>query len=123
MKHIQNFDNFINESEEFLNEGNEVNLSDQFALVYYGGSIGTKRTYPIFVKGTWGDVMETGNDKEALKEVAKRRNKNLTAAEKKYYRMGYTVIELTPRKRDEIKNLSSYQQSSFNDKIEDFTQD
>lgn len=86
-------------------ETTQVNLSNQFALVFYGGSIGATKNFPVFIKGGVGSVITTGNDKETLKADAKRKTKQLSAGEKSYYKMGYSVIELTPKKVEQIKSL------------------
>ena len=103
----------LNKSEEFeINEG-EINYkTDKYALVLVGGSIGSKGSFPLFVSGQMGSIVETSNDKEALVEVKKRRNKQLSPGEKTYYRMSYKVIELTSNKIKEIDLLISKQSSS-----------
>jgi len=110
MKHIETFESFLNEA--------EVNLNDKFALVSVGGSIGQIRRnmYPVFAKGQSGNVIETGNDKEELKEKAKQMRSRLSSGERSYYRMNYTVIELTPRKVQEINYLKDYQAKSEKEK-------
>ena len=103
----------VYESAEFeINEG-EINYkTDKYALVLVGGSIGSKGSFPLFVSGQMGSIVETSNDKEALVEGKKRRNKQLSPGEKKYYRMSYKVIELTSNKIKEIDLLISKQSSS-----------
>jgi hypothetical protein len=124
MERIKSYTEFINESEsiEFhnpINEG-EVNFrSDKYAIIFLGGSIGQRNSYPIFCKGQMGSVYETGNDKESLKETAARLRKQLSPGEKKYYGMSYTVIEMTPYKIKEIEYLISKQQETANESIED----
>lgn len=102
-----------------VNESEVNYTSDKFALVFVGGSIGQRASTPIFVKGQMGSVSETGNDKEVLKEKAARLRKQLSAGERKYYGMNYTVIELTPSKVKEIDYLKSQQQASNADSVEE----
>jgi len=102
----------VNESiNEPIFEG-EISLSDQFALVLCGGSIGAKQSFPIFIGNIMGTVIETGNDKDYLIEEKKRRNKQLTPGEKSYYRMSYKVIELTNSKIKLINDLIAAQNKS-----------
>jgi len=114
---LLSFDDFINESakDEFLFESGDINLSDKFALVFVGGSIGSKPKYPVFVKGSMASIHETGNDKDELKEKATRMRKQLSPGEKKYYGMNYTVIELTSSKIKEVDYLIAQQRKSEND--------
>lgn len=113
MKHISTFESFINESTLIL-EG-EVNLSQQFALVSTGGSIGSLPKYPVFTRNGMGSIIETSDDKEALKQDAASMRSRLSPGERKYYGMGYTVIELTPRKIKEIEMLQSAQSKAQGD--------
>ena len=113
MKHISNFESFLNES-SLISEG-DVNLSQQFALVLTGGSIGSRPKYPVFTRNGMGSIVETSDDKEALIQDAKRMRKMLSPGERKYYGMGYTVIELTPRKISEIEMLQSAQNKAQSD--------
>jgi hypothetical protein len=120
MNNLYTFNEFLNEEARFtlLLEG-EVNLqTDKFALVFVGGSIGQSRQYPIFIGGSIGSIYETGNDKEALKEKAKRMRKNLSPGERKYYGMNYTVIELTPSKIKDVNYLLSKRQETEKEPIE-----
>jgi hypothetical protein len=104
------------ESEDFIFEGDVNYKSDKFALVSKGGSIGSKPKYPVFTGGKMASIIETSNDKEALKEKAKRMAKSLSPGERKYYGMGYSVIEITPSKVKEIEHLIDFRKSSENDK-------
>jgi hypothetical protein len=117
MKHTKNFNEFLNENKLF--EGDVNYRSDKFALVFIGGSIGSRATYPIFVSGSMGSIIETGNDKDVLKETAARMRKQLSPGEKKYYGMNYTVIELTPRKIQDIDYLINKQSETNGEKTED----
>jgi hypothetical protein len=102
----------INESKsEPIFEGS-VNLSNQFALVLVGGSIGATKTFPIFVGRDMGSIVETGDDKDALVSVKNQRNKTLSPGEKSYYGMSYKVIELTKSKVKQINNLIAFQDKS-----------
>ena len=89
----------------------EINLSEKFALVRKGGSIGTisRITVPVFVTGgRQGEVLKTGNNKEVLQAEAKQLRKYLSSTEKSYYGLGYTVVELTPAKIKEINMLINF---------------
>jgi len=114
----------VKESEEIaesfeINEG-EINYkTDKYALVLVGGSIGSKQSYPLFVSGSMGSIIETSNDKDALVETKKRMNKQLSPGEKSYYRMSYKVVELTSNKIKEIDMLISKQSSSEDTIIEE----
>ena len=81
--------------------------NDDFALVVLGGSIGSKTSLPIFVNGKMGSIVESGNNKEMLKEKAARMRKQLSAGERKHYGMSYTVVALTPAKVKEIERLKN----------------
>ena len=81
--------------------------NDDFALVMLGGSIGSKTSLPIFVNGKMGSIVESGNNKEMLKEKAARMRKQLSAGERKHYGMSYTVVALTPAKVKEIERLKN----------------
>ena len=88
--------------------GSRVNYqNDDFALVMLGGSIGSKTSLPIFVNGKMGSIVESGNNKEMLKEKAARMRKQLSAGERKHYGMSYTVVALTPAKVKEIERLKN----------------
>jgi hypothetical protein len=114
---IRKMKEVTNESELF--EG-DINLqTDNFALVRVGGSIRSKNSIPVYAGGKMGIVIETGNDKEVLKEKAKSRRKSLSAGEKSYYGMNYVVIALTSAKRIEIDYLYDIQKKSETDKIEE----
>ena len=104
MNHLPTFEQFLNESnEDFVSEG--VNYtSDKFALVSIGGSLATERDIPIFVSGRFGTIVETGNDKDVLKEKASRLRKGLSSGERKHYGYDYKVIELTPAK---VKSINA----------------
>lgn len=105
------------ESEDFIFEGDVNYKSDKFALVRKGGSIGSKSEYPVFMSGKMASIIETSNDKEALKEKAKRMTKSLSPGERKYYGVGYSVIEITPKRVKEIDNLIDLRKSSENDNV------
>ena len=88
--------------------GSRVNYqNDDFALVMLGGSIGSKTSLPIFVNGKMGSIVESGNNKEMLKEKAARMRKQLSAGERKHYGMSYTVVALTPAKIKEIERFKN----------------
>ena len=112
MKHIKDFDGFLNESNERIFEEEIDYKSHQFAIVLVGGSIGATDSFPVFVRGQWGTIVGTSNDKEELKVKAKRMNKYLSPGERKYYRMKYTVVELTRSKVKEIDELINKRSSS-----------
>ena len=103
-KFIPTFESFADIVITNENEQNSF-LTDDYALVATGGSIGSKHAMPVFTKVGLGNITETGNDLVALKEKAARYRKQLSAGEKTYYKMGYTVIKLTPAKRKEIQAL------------------
>jgi hypothetical protein len=105
---------FVFENE--LNEG-AVDLSKQFALVRTGGSIGTRNSFPIFVGRDMGNVIETGDDKDALVEMKSRMNKSLSPGDKKYYGISHKVIELTAYKRKQINDLIALQNKSENEDV------
>jgi hypothetical protein len=121
MKHINTFESFLSESEsvnqEILAEGDVNYKTDKFALVSKGGSIGSRADYPVFVSGKMGSIIETSNDKEALKEKSKRMTKSLSPGERKYYGLGYTVIEIKPSTIKQIDDLINVQKSSDNTEI------
>ena len=102
---------FEEEDYEFANGGSmgsRVNYqNDDFALVMLGGSIGSKTSLPIFVNGKMGSIVESGNNKEMLKEKAARMRKQLSAGERKHYGMSYTVVALTPAKIKEIERFKN----------------
>lgn len=113
MRHIQSFDGFLSESDLHLFEEEEINYkAHQFAIVLVGGSIGGTKGFPVFVRGSWGTIVETSNDKEALKAKAKMMRKNLSPGDRKYYHMDYTVVQMTPSKVKEIDELISKRNSS-----------
>jgi len=99
-----------------INEGS-VDLSNQFALVLVGGSIGARKTFPIFVSGSMGSIIETGDDKDALVSVKNQRNKTLSPGEKSYYGMSYKVIELTKGKVKQINDLIAFQNKSDDSEV------
>ncbi|MCK9576033.1 MAG: hypothetical protein WC979_00530 [Candidatus Pacearchaeota archaeon] len=104
---FKSLDEFINESA--VNEG-EINLDNKYALVCMGGSIGRGNiSYPVFVGRDQGCIVETGDDKDAMVETKKRRNKTLSPGEKSYYGMSYKVIEITNSVRKTIDSLKAYQ--------------
>ena len=105
----------VKEGDEFINEGDVSLKPGLFALVSIGGSIGSKPKYPIFASGSIGSIIETSDDKDALKETAKRMKSRLSPGERKYYGMSYTVTELTPSKIRQIEMLQSAQRDSAND--------
>ena len=115
MKNIKTYEDFLLESE--INEADVNYQTDQFALVLVGGSIGSVGSFPLFVSGQMASIFQTGNDKEELDEKKKRMNKQLSPGEKKYYRMSYKVIELTPSKRKDIDYLIARQSNSQNDNV------
>jgi hypothetical protein len=105
---------FVFENE--LNEG-AVDLSKQFALVRTGGSIGTRNSFPIFVGRDMGNVIETGDDKDALVAMKSRMNKSLSPGDKKYYGISHKVVELTNGKRKQINDLIALQNKSENEDV------
>ncbi len=105
----------VKEGDEFINEGDVSLKPGLFALVSIGGSIGSKPKYPIFASGSIGSIIETSDDKDALKETAKQMRSRLSPGERKYYGMSYTVTELTPGKIRQIEMLQSAQRDSAND--------
>ena len=109
--------NTINESKtEPIFEG-AVDLSKQFALVRTGGSIGTRNSFPIFVGRDMGNVIETGDDKDALVAMKSRMNKSLSPGDKKYYGISHKVVELTNGKRKQINDLIALQNKSENEDV------
>jgi hypothetical protein len=102
----------VKEGDEFINEGDVSLKPGLFALVSIGGSIGSKPKYPIFASGSIGNIIETSDDKDALKETAKQMRSRLSPGERKYYGMSYTVTELTPGKIRQIEMLQSAQRDS-----------
>jgi len=105
----------VNEGDDLVNESDVSLKPGLFALVSIGGSIGSRPKYPIFVSGGIGSIIETGDDKDALKETAKRMRSRLSPGERKYYGMSYTVTELTPGKIRQIEMLQSAQRDSTKD--------
>ena len=98
----------------------EVNYKeDQYALVFVGGSIGQTNNYPLFAGHLMASIVKTSNDKDELVEEKKRRNKNLSPGEKKYYGMSYKVIELTNSKRKEVDYLLDYRKKSEDTTVSD----
>lgn len=109
--------NTINESKsEPIFEGS-VDLSKQFALVRTGGSIGTRNSFPIFVGRDMGNVIETGDDKDALVAMKSRMNKSLSPGDKKYYGISHKVVELTNGKKKQINDLIALQNKSENEDV------
>ena len=105
---------FVSRPGRKMENGGEINptlsnLSDyKFALVSLGGSIGSKNSLPVYASGKMGDIIEISNNKEELKETAARMRKSLSPGERSYYGMSYTVIELTPYKIKEVKDLLDF---------------
>lgn len=106
---IKSFNKFLNSNS--INESIDL-TPGKFAIIRVGGSIGSSGSYPVMIGGSLGTVIETSDDKEALKEKAKEKRKSLTPGERKYYKMGYHVIELTPYKIKEIKSLQDIHSKS-----------
>lgn len=104
-------------NQDILVEGDVNYKTDKFALVSKGGSIGSIANYPVFISGKMGSIIETGNDKEALKEKAKRMTKSLSPGERKYYGVGYAVIEIKPSTIKQIDYLIDLQKSSDNTEV------
>lgn len=113
MKEMQSFEEFLIEG-KLYEASSDINLNDGFAMVEYGGPVGTSSEYPVLIKGRMGRIIRTGNDKEHLKTIAKERQKNLSPADKKYYKAGYGVIELTAYVKKTIAYLSDQVKSSMN---------
>jgi hypothetical protein len=103
---VISLDEYIAESK--VNEGEDIDLNQKYALVCIGGSIGSKNEYPVFVGRDNGSIVETGDDKDTLAETKKRRNSQLTPGEKSYYGMKYKVIEITNSVRKTIAYLQDY---------------
>lgn len=115
---LQNYKNWLFENKiEALNES-EVDLSQEFAIVRTGGSIGNNSAFPMPVGGEIGTVIQTSNDDLELKDIAKRYRKQLSPGEKKYYGIRYLVIRLTNGKRKQSAELKRIQ-SSGGDEIID----
>jgi hypothetical protein len=83
--------------------------SAKYALVSLGGSIGSKKSLPVFVNRKMGNIIGFSNDRQELKETANRMRKSLSPGERKYYGMSYTVIDLTPYKIKEVESLREKQ--------------
>jgi hypothetical protein len=104
---------------EALNEGDINYKTDKYALVLVGGSLGAgKNSINCYIGGGMASIVETGNDKDALVETKKRRNKQLSPGEKSFYRMSYKVIELTPSKIKEIDYLKDFQNKSDDTEVD-----
>lgn len=112
MKEMQSFEEFLIEG-KLYEASSDINLNDGFAMVEYGGPVGIGSEYPVLVRSKMGRIIRTGNDKEQLKTIAKERQKNLSPTDKKYYKMGYGVIELTPSVKKTIAYLSDQIRSSM----------
>ena len=107
---VKNFDDWLGESNLPINESENVDLAQEFAIVRTGGSIGSKAEIPMPVSGEIGAVIQTSDDDLELKEIAKSYRKRLSPGEKKYYGIRYLVIRLTNSKRkqsDELKRIQS----------------
>jgi len=107
---LQNYKNWLFETKIGVLNESDVDLSQEFAIVRTGGSIGNKPEFPMPVGGEIGTVIQTSDDDLELKEIAKRYRKNLSPGEKKYYGIRYLVIRLTNSKRkqsDELKRIQS----------------
>jgi hypothetical protein len=91
----------LKESE--LNEADEdINMSDPYAMVAGGGSIGSNAT-PGFYDKRSRKIMSTHKTEEEAKEKAKRWTKMLSPGEKKYYGMSYSAVKLNPKDYTEKK--------------------
>ena len=79
-------------SQQPLNEGPDQSLIGKWTVKRSGGSIGDKPSNPT--AATVNPAM-TFDSQEEAKELAKRRNKQLSPGEKKYYGIKYKAVQIT----------------------------
>ncbi len=68
-----------------------ININDNYALVKYDSTIGSKCNIRIGSK--LASIVETG-EKDFLANKSKRYNKLLSTGEKNYYKISYSVVKI-----------------------------
>lgn len=106
-----------NKRKRINEKSGDIDLSNDFALIQTGGSIGSSKgsyyipAYSALPNG--GTIVKTGNDKDDLKDEAKRRRKILSKTDKKYYGLGYKVVEISKSLKKSLETTGKVGESKL----------
>jgi hypothetical protein len=97
-----------NKGKRINEKSDDIDLSNDFALVQTGEA----GPGSYYVPGT-GKIVKTGDDKDALKDEAKQKRKNLSKGEKKELGITYKVIEITKSLRKSLETTGKVGESNL----------
>jgi hypothetical protein len=107
-KRIMSFDQYVMFESKQINEKNsDLDANHEFGVVLFGGSLGQGRDIDIIVyKGRDHGVLQyTFKTKDEAKAKVAHMNALLSPGEKSYYKMRYSVIEITKQIKQEILDI------------------